>query len=288
MRYITIRTHKVALTDEQKQALAQGFERVLDTVIQDDEPNWLVFEHSGGNAIQLDQIDDSVIEGQQQTHSDTQDSKIHQVKTFSYHSDFDGLGIITYLAGGLQHYRNPAETGLINVSSSTLASDSKPASAIIGNAVVRCVTAPKINAWFMIDFNMRAIAPSHYSLRHYSSWDTEALRTWTFEASIDGQNWVILSSHVNDASLNAKGATHTWTLPMNSTPVFYRYFRVMQRGLNSNRHHYMALSGFEIYGQMQEPLSAPVSEKQTAANISLEKMPSKNIGRMFSSLKKTS
>ena len=282
MRYITIRTHQKALTDQQKEALAQGIERALDAVVQDDEPNWLVFEHAGdGGAMLLDQYDAGAVEGRDNSSEQSVVTPQHPVKAFAYHSDFDGQGIVSYLAGGLSNYRNPAETGLVVVSSSPLAADSEPASAIVGTSAVRCVTAPRPNAWFALDFNERSIAPTHYSLRHYSSWDTEALRTWTFEASVDGQNWIILRSHIDDTSLNAKGATHTWNLPGSATPVFYRYFRVLQRGLNSNRHNFLALSGFEIYGQMQEPAGAAIPEKTSTVNVVAGKGLAGKIGRLF-------
>ena len=79
---------------------------------------------------------------------------------------------------------------------------------------VRCVSAPKAGMWcgtppdfhhhstpnllgcyvdamwphplvarFCVDLQHRRLVPSHYTLKHYSSWDTEALRNWKFEVS---------------------------------------------------------------------------------------------------------
>jgi hypothetical protein len=282
MRYITIRTHKTPFSEEQKQALAQGIERAVDAVVQDDQDTWLVFEHPAeGSAVLLDQIDDSIIEGQENTEPDSPAAEQHPQQTYVYQSDFDGQGIVTYLAGGLANYSNPAEKGLIKITSSPLANDSQPASAIVGNEVVRCVTAARAHSWFALDFGERSIAPTHYTLRHYNSWDTEALRTWTFEASVDGQNWVILRSHLDDTSLNAKGATHTWNLTSENTPTYYRYFRILQRGLNSNRHHYLALSGFEIYGRMQEPAGIPMPSSQRTVNLEIKKGIAGRFGKLF-------
>jgi len=53
--------------------------------------------------------------------------------------------------------------------------------------------------WFSVDLRDKRLRPTHYTLRHYNSWDTEALRNWVFEASNDGQKWAVIKDHVNDA-----------------------------------------------------------------------------------------
>lgn len=123
--------------------------------------------------------------------------------------------------------------------------DSVPATEVVGREVLRCVTKAQPNSWFSIDFKDKMVQPTAYTLRHYSSWDVEALRNWNMEGSNDGVNWTIISKHTNDSSLNAKGATHTWAVQCKDA---YRIFRILQWGLNSNRHYYLCLSGFEIYG----------------------------------------
>ncbi len=61
----------------------------------------------------------------------------------------------------------------------------------------------------MIDLLGIKVIPTHYSMRHYSSFDTECVRNWRFEAcnnsttGYDGQ-WGVLYKHVNDSSLNHK------------------------------------------------------------------------------------
>lgn len=172
---------------------------------------------------------------------------------FSYVSDFDENGIVHYLAtsAGNFDYTNPADANILAVTALSLAPDSEPASAIVGNEVVRCVTQDTPSSWMQIDFQAYEIQPTHYSLRHYSSWDTEALRNWVLEGSNDASQWEIISTHVNDTALNAKGATHTWPITGLPSNTWYRYFRIRQTGSNSNSHDYLALSGFEIYGELE-------------------------------------
>jgi len=168
---------------------------------------------------------------------------------FRYHSDLDENGICYFLGTNwkTEHWKNPALRGVINVSSSRLAKDSKPAYSIVGREVVRAVCFPERQNWFLIDFKDKYIRPSRYTLRHYSSWDTEALRNWVLEGSVDLQKFQILREHRNDPKLNGIGATATWRLEVRGR---YRAFRIRQFGLNSNNHLYLSLSGFEIYGEM--------------------------------------
>lgn len=169
---------------------------------------------------------------------------------FVYSSDMDTNGVLYYLGtcGFSQPYQNPCEAGLVKVSSSGLMIDSKPASAAVGREVVRCVTKPTRNSWFMFDFLDMSLCPSCYTLRHYSSWDTECLRNWILEGSNDGNLWEPLAVHKHDTSLNKKGATKTWTLYANGSR--YRMFRLIQTGRNSNNNYYLSLSGIEFYGTL--------------------------------------
>ncbi len=97
---------------------------------------------------------------------------------------------------------------------------------------VHCVTKPEKNSWIIISFTCYIIKPTHYSMRHYSTWDTEALRTWTFEGSCDGvQTWKLLECDNNNES---------------------SHFRILPTDFHSNRHYYLASSGFEIYGAMKD------------------------------------
>lgn len=81
------------------------------------------------------------------------------------------------------------------------------------------------------------------------TYDTEALRNWKLEGSVNGSQWDLLRLHTNDKALALKGATATW--PLQPAGRFYRMFRLMQTGPNSNNNFYMCCSGFEAYGLLQ-------------------------------------
>jgi len=172
-------------------------------------------------------------------------------KQFTYSHDFDENGICYFLAthGGNVPWSNPCSQGLVNVTASSVMTDSVPMDAVVGLSTVRCVTRAFPNSWVCIDFIGRRIAPSHYTIRHYSSWDTEALRCWQLQGSVDGSTWTVLVNHVNDESLQVRGGSHTWEVPQNE-PTFFSMFRILQTSENSNKHHFLAISGFEIYGTL--------------------------------------
>jgi len=178
--------------------------------------------------------------------------KINETKEFVFSSDFDKRGIMYYLGtkGYTQAWQNPGVIGAVNVTSTPLASHppSEPSWAIVGRDIIRCVTVPGKESWFMIDLLHWRVCPTAYTLRHYSSWDTEALRDWKLQGSNDGKKWSKLLSHKKDCSLNKKGESKTWAIPR--TKKAFRFFRILQTGKNSNGHWYCALSGFEVYGTL--------------------------------------
>jgi hypothetical protein len=67
--------------------------------------------------------------------------------------------------------------------------DSEPVSAVVGRSTVRCVIQPDGEAWFKLDLIDKVAVVSHYSLKHYSSWDIECLRSWKLEGSNNGSVW---------------------------------------------------------------------------------------------------
>ena len=177
-------------------------------------------------------------------------------KKFQYSHDFDNNGIIHFLGTRLgttpNHYTNPVDDGYIAVTSTklTLNPPSEPIQSIFDKELVRCVCDHDDNNWVQIELKHHQVCATHYTLRHYKSWATEALRNWRFEGSVDGENWVTLREHHGDSSLNDVGATHTWPINQPRRKGYFKYFRVLQTGLNSNRNKFLCLSGFELYGHL--------------------------------------
>merc|ERR1719219_3101414 len=143
-------------------------------------------------------------------------------------TDGDENGILFYLGsyGQQAKWENPGMMEMILVGSSEMMHDSEKNLAIVGRRSVRCVTKPAASCFFVIDLVNKYIQPTHYSLRHYASWDTECLRNWDLEGSIDGNVWLLLRKHVNDESLNGRGKWFTWEI--NSMNLAFSRFRIKQ------------------------------------------------------------
>ena len=264
MRYVQIRLHGETLSGERKQQLMEAIQQALNTVTgHDDVPACIsIDEVPEANWRLMGVNDDGEAEGQPARAPTVTAARatLVPVGRFDHRGgpDFGDTGIIAHLAGRPgQPYRNPAEAGLITVRASSVMSDSAPPSAVVGNEVVRFCTRSLANSWVEVDFGQYRVAPTHYALRHYSSWDSEALRSWTLEGSDDGSHWRLLSMVENDASLNRRGATHTWPVNGLHTGVYFRYLRLTQRGPNANQHHYLALSGLELHGLLARVQASP-------------------------------
>ena len=179
--------------------------------------------------------------------------KLRFCKRCQFKENNDKNGIIYWCGtrgGQSKTWVNPGARGWVHCKASSLMRDSQPAHALCGRIAVRCVTQPVENSWFVVDLQNLYVMPTHYALRHYISWDTEAIRNWILEASLDGTSWITLRAHREDASLNQKGKVVTFEL--RSKGGRYRAFRVRQIGPNSNKHYYLSLSGFEVYGDVYQ------------------------------------
>lgn len=172
---------------------------------------------------------------------------------FEYVSDFDNNGILYHLGTnqGTAPFQNAAGRDAVDVTASSLRKDSEPASALLDRTDVRFTTHPIKNSSVRFDFKGRRVKVRAYTLKHYKSFDTEALRSWVLEGSNDGNTWTVLREHANDDALKYKGDSHTWAVHSNAANTAYRYLRVRITGPNSNNHWHLALGGFEVYGDLQ-------------------------------------
>ena len=176
-------------------------------------------------------------------------------KHFIYEHDFDTNGLLYFIGtmGATHKWQNPMSQGLVHVSSSSLGTRSESLSSIVGRSTVRCLTsAHSINPWFQIELPQNIqIKLTHYTIRHYKTYNLEALRSWKLQGSNHGQGWITISKHENDNTLQEAGQSHTWEV---NCPQFFHYFRVLMTDTNSNKHWHLCCSGIEIYGTAQGDL----------------------------------
>lgn len=193
---------------------------------------------------------------------------------FIYESDFDTNGLLHWIGtngGTAEEWVNPSKQMMVVVTSSDgrqlpygkvddiLSRDSR---------ALNCHSQDRKDSWFAVDLGLWLI-PTSYTLRHARGYSQSALRTWDFQVSKDGDEWVTLFEHKNDESLGDAGSTATWPLqaPAGEEQGF-RFIRIQQRGTNSSGStSYLSLSGFEVYGKVTGVAEVDIAESIHKAEL---------------------
>lgn len=115
-------------------------------------------------------------------------------------------------------------------------------------------------SWMKVDIGQsRNMVVNHYCLRNGDNkYKSFILRNWLFQGSHTGgdkvHEWVTLKRHSADGSLmenkeSGEDITADWSIEETEVSVIgYRYFRILQNGLNWGGNHVLACSGIELYG----------------------------------------
>ena len=179
--------------------------------------------------------------------------RLRKNRVFLYSSDFDKNGIMYWLGTkcGEDKYINPHTRGNVTVSHSANCEVGKTPDLIAFDPCT-CNLVSSANTTITIKLHDYSVLPTKYTLRHTMSRDSECLRNWRFQGSINGTTFVDLSVHQNDTSLNVKGATKTWSLDPVKACDYYQYFRILQDGNNSSNNTYLSLAGLELYGYVMK------------------------------------
>jgi hypothetical protein len=118
-----------------------------------------------------------------------------------------------------------------------------------GEMVTNC-TANVRESWISVDLTaVRTLVLKHYCLRHGTDVKDGRLRNWQLQASNDEVEWATLMTHTKDKTLAEEGwAVGEWAV--DTCNVGYRYFRVLQKGMNSDGIHMLCCAGIELYGDV--------------------------------------
>ncbi|EFC43282.1 predicted protein [Naegleria gruberi] len=171
-------------------------------------------------------------------------------RLFTHTSDFDEGGVLYWL-GTLYHtetYSSPIGRGLLKVTTS-IGFEAGSDEDVISRVPVSCNLINSPNTTITFEFVSNMILPSAYTIRHTNARDTECLRTWRFQGSIDGLTFTDLKVHNNDSTLTTKSQSATF--PITDCNEYYKYFRILQDGPNSSSNNYLSFGGFEIYGAVK-------------------------------------
>lgn len=114
-----------------------------------------------------------------------------------------------------------------------------------------CGTAAIKGSWWCVDIGENQLLfPTHYSLRHGKEEGDSVLRQWQLEGSIDGKDWKIFDTrnlgNAREFAEPSPYVTGTWSVE--DEVGAFRYFKIVQKGLNSSKKYGIYLSGMEFYG----------------------------------------
>uniref|UniRef100_A0A7S4GJL9 F5/8 type C domain-containing protein n=1 Tax=Eutreptiella gymnastica TaxID=73025 RepID=A0A7S4GJL9_9EUGL len=181
---------------------------------------------------------------------------------------------------GTKQWQNPTQLldrRLLDVKTSSTFGSGKAADAVSAH-MGYLITQDRPQSWIMIDFCKQLVVPKCYSFASsHPMYAGYYPRNWELQGSMDAKHWVCLKRHVDDTTLNKFNPIGYWRLdglkgdedqqeaegtPAVADRTFFRYFRLLQTGLNSFGTHEFQCSSFEIYGQLIYlsetcPLSAP-------------------------------
>ena len=206
-------------------------------------------------------------------------------EVFQFTAPFDCNGLLFWLGTGktgvAAQYENPHQRGEVNVTAST----SQGSLHIFVSQTADgsfCITHNRVHSWICVDIGKRYLEPTYYCLRTAKG-DTWKLRNWELQGRPSkSDKWTVLSKHRNctDLAPSSFSVAH-WPINIKSYGVStcrstsdspgskvsgdvegggsvhkaFRYFRILQKGVNSSGDNFLVCNGIELYGMLHD---APV------------------------------
>lgn len=170
---------------------------------------------------------------------------------------FDENGVFFKIgtALGTRPYQNPHISGDVVAKLSTSQKDFSFPQKFVGRSNSgpnRTLNEP--NSFMMVDLGAsRSVNPTHYCLKHDSYGNLNYMRDWVLQGSNDGEIWVDIDRRSGQGETlkgSYKAACFELTVAAKQLGYF-RYFKVMQMGMNGSGSYYMMCGGFELYGLLR-------------------------------------
>ncbi|CAH0379835.1 unnamed protein product [Pelagomonas calceolata] len=163
---------------------------------------------------------------------------------------FDGLGVVQYLGSGVKVDFSADAANYYSRSTGHRTGDRENAARMTlaaegdfsgDHATQWSLGAP--GAWFSIRLVDHALRPTYYVYRGDMGGGGNHPRTWTLEASADGQNWTPLREHDDDDGSVTNTQAGGWPL---EAEEHFSYFRIRNRG----HPNHLCCSGVDFYGEL--------------------------------------
>jgi hypothetical protein len=181
--------------------------------------------------------------------------------TMTYSSNGDENGVVYFIGtnfGTNAAFRNPHTAAwLTSVRSSNGAGT---ATDLVNRAAEITYSTNVANSWIAVDLGAsHSMVPNKYSLQIQNAADPRAIRNWKLQgtnsaasdsvADLAAATWTDIDTRVADTTMANTAATWV-TYTISGSPSGYRYFRILQNGLNGGGtpDNYLALCEWELYG----------------------------------------
>lgn len=167
--------------------------------------------------------------------------------TLTYASDGDTNGLFYYLGTNKNTtaFSNPTTAGIIAVTQSTYSSYGKP-EWLTDRGGDSIHTNNEPNSWVAIDLKTNGTFKCNYYSVKARSENNQNLRSFEFQGSNDFITWNVLDSKTNQTQISSD-AWVSYPIPLTAS---YRYFRILQTGLNQNSSNFLVINELEIYGNL--------------------------------------
>jgi E3 ubiquitin-protein ligase HECTD1 len=173
-----------------------------------------------------------------------------QTKELTYSSDGDSNGVCYWLGTnyGKESWVNPHTANRLAVFYNPFNSDNNNSQKIVDRqASDYTASSDTPNSFVRLDLGEKnKLICNYYSIRG-NNYNGFLPRSWKIQASSDNSIWVDLDTQADNSSINQ----NVFFSKAVASSTAYRYFRMLQTGLNSSGNNILALGEFEFYGTLQ-------------------------------------
>jgi hypothetical protein len=165
-------------------------------------------------------------------------------------------GIIHWIGTreGKEDWTNPHTAGLVTVTASSWSQHLNPGNqlshVVERQSSVSYGTNNESDSWICVELKDYAVVPDHY--RFANTRTTNCMpRSWRFQGSKDGYDWVTLRQHASDYWNGPGNTVAAW--PIEGVQEAFRFFRILQTGMTSEGNFgHLCCSGIEIWGRVRK------------------------------------
>jgi hypothetical protein len=165
-----------------------------------------------------------------------------------------GNGIIACLVGknswGWLSTARLHDDGIVKLTSRSYSGSHHPKNVVVFTDDLYFESESNPGQWICWDFIKMRVKVAHYNIK--AAW----LKSWVVESSEDGETWIEIDRHTDNANLAARSWVPGWGPPWKiasftvANPVRGRFVRLMQLAANHRGNDVLAIQAVEFFGTL--------------------------------------